>query len=53
MKNKQNILEKKKKKNCLNTVQLSSYPPNKTIFLGTHSVGAKFVGTDLAGGPSW
>ena len=36
--NKQNIL-------CLNTVQLSTYPPNKTIFLGTQLVG--FVGAEL------
>ena len=33
---------KKKKKNilCLNTMQLSIYPPNKTIFSGTESVEA-------------
>ena len=36
MKNKQNIL-------CFNTVQLSTYPPNKTIFLGTELVGAELV----------
>ena len=30
---------------CLNTVQLSSYPSNKTIFLRTELVGgAEFVG---------
>ena len=40
MKNKQNIL-------CLNTVQLSTYPPNKIIFLGTELVGAEFVAAKL------
>ena len=43
MKNKQNIL-------CLTTVQLSTYPPNKTIFLGTELFGAEFVGAELVGG---
>ena len=44
MKNKQNIL-------CLNTVQLSTYPPNKTIFLGTEVArGPEFVGVKLVRG---
>ena len=43
MKNKQNIL-------CLNTVQLSTYPPNKTIILRTELVGVEFVGAELVGG---
>ena len=43
MKNKQNIL-------CLNTVQLPTYPPYKTIFLGTELVGAEFLGAELVRG---
>ena len=35
---------------CLNTVQLSTYPPNKTIFLGTELVGAEFLGAELVRG---
>ena len=43
MKNKQNIL-------CLNTVQLSTYPQNKTIILRTELVRVEFVGAELVGG---
>ena len=45
MKNKQNIL-------CLNTMQLSTYPPNKTMILGTQLVGVEFVGAELVGAES-
>ena len=42
-KNKQNILG-------LKTVQLSTYPLNKTIYLGTELIGGQFVGAELVRG---
>ena len=45
MKNKQKFL-------CLNTVQLSTYTQNKTIFFGIKLVGAEFARAEMYRNPA-
>ena len=37
---------------CLNTVQLSTYTQNKTIFFGTKLVGAEFAWAEMYRNPA-